>query len=122
MPCRPIRITDLWALDAYKGVMASDVDMVILATPPGFRPVHFQAAVEAGKHVFMEKPVSVDVAGAQMIMEAGRVAGEKGLSVVAGTLYRRQPSFVEAVNRIHDGMIGQIVSAQEYYMTGPIWP
>ena len=107
--------------DAYEGVMASDVDMVILATPPGFRPAHFKAAVEAGKHVFMEKPVSVDVAGAQTIMEAGEAASEKGLSVVAGTLYRRQPSFVEAVRRIHAGMIGQVVSAQEYYMTGPIW-
>ena len=107
--------------NAYKGVMASDVDMVILATPPGFRPVHFQAAVEAGKHVFMEKPVSVDVAGTQMITRAGRAATEKGLSVVAGTLYRRQPSFVEAIRRIHDGMIGQVVSAQEYYMTGSIW-
>ena len=107
--------------DAYKGVMASDVDIVILATPPGFRPVQFDAAVEAGKHVFMEKPVSVDVAGSQMIMESGRKAAEKGQSVVAGTLYRRQPSFMEAVRRIHDGMIGEVVAAQEYYMTGPIW-
>ena len=107
--------------DAYKGVMESDVDMVILASPPGFRPKHFAAAVEAGKHVFMEKPVSVDVAGAKAIMEAGKMADAKGLSVVAGTLYRRQPSFVEAIARIHGGMIGDIVSAQEYYMTGPIW-
>ena len=107
--------------DAYKGVIESDIDMVILATPPGFRPVHFKAAIEAGKHVFMEKPVSVDVAGAQSIMESGEMATEKGLSVVAGTIYRRQPSFVEAVKRIHNGEIGQIVSAQEYYMTGGIW-
>jgi len=107
--------------DAYKGVMASDVDMVILATPPGFRPAHFQAAVDAGKHVFMEKPVSVDVAGTKAIIKAGKVAAEKRLSVVAGTLYRRQPSFVEAVKRIHDGEIGKVVSAQEYYMTGSIW-
>ena len=107
--------------DAYKHVIASDVDMIILASPPGFRPLHFSAAVEAGKHVFMEKPVSVDVAGSIEIMEAGDIATEKGLSVVAGTLYRRQNSFVEAINRIHDGMIGDIVAAQEYYMTGPIW-
>ena len=107
--------------EAYRRVVESDVDMVILATPPAFRPVHFRAAVEAGKHVFMEKPVSVDVAGARAIMEAGKIASEKGLSVVAGTLYRRQPSFVEALKRIHDGMIGELVSAQEYYMTGPIW-
>ena len=107
--------------DAYQQVLGSDIDMVILATPPGFRPLHFRAAVEAGKHVFMEKPVSVDVAGAHAIIEAGERAREKGLSVVAGTLYRRQPSFVEAVRRIHDGMIGELVGAQEYYMTGPIW-
>ena len=107
--------------DAYKEVIASDVDMVILASPPGFRPIHFRACVEAGKHVFMEKPVSVDVAGAIDIIQAGDIAAEKGLSVVAGTLYRRQTSFVEAINRIHDGMIGEIVAAQEYYMTGPIW-
>ena len=107
--------------DGYQGVMASDVDMVILATPPGFRPAHFQAAVEAGKHVFMEKPVSVDVAGADVITAAGKQATEKGLSVVAGTLYRRQPSFMEAIQRIHEGMIGKVVAAQAYYMTGPIW-
>ncbi len=107
--------------DAYQHVINSDVDMVILATPPGFRPAHFTAAVNAGKHVFMEKPVSVDVAGSLEIMGAGRIAAQKGLSVVAGTLYRRQPSFVEAIKRIHDGMIGEIVAAQEYYMTGPIW-
>ena len=107
--------------DAYQHVVDSDIDMVILAAPPGFRPAHFTAAVNAGKHVFMEKPVSVDVAGAMEIMKAGEVATQKGLSVVAGTLYRRQPSFVEAIRHIHDGMIGEIVSAQEYYLTGPIW-
>ncbi len=107
--------------DAYRHVINSDVDIIILATPPGFRPVHFRAAVDAGKHVFMEKPASVDVAGTHAIVEAGRVADENGVSVVAGTLYRRQPSFMEAIRRIHDGMIGEIVSAQAYYMTGPIW-
>ncbi|GMQ82494.1 MAG: Gfo/Idh/MocA family oxidoreductase [Rhodothermia bacterium] len=107
--------------DAYEKVLDTDVDMVILATPPGFRPIHFRAAIVADKHVFMEKPVSVDVVGALNIMDTGRMATEKGLSVVAGTLYRRQNSFVEGVKRIHDGMIGEIVGAQEYYMTGPIW-
>ena len=107
--------------DAYQGVLASDVDMVILASPPGFRPKHFAAAIEAGKHVFMEKPASVDVAGALAIVETGQEASAKGLSVVAGTLYRRQPSFMDAISRIHDGMIGKVVSGQAYYMTGPIW-
>ncbi len=119
-----LKVTDYTSFvgfDAFERVLATDVDMVILATPPGFRPIHFQAAIEADKHVFMEKPVSVDVVGALNIMAAGKKATEKGLSVVAGTLYRRQNSFVEGVRRIHDGMIGEIVSAQEYYMTGPIW-
>ncbi len=107
--------------DAYQRVLESDIDLVILASPPGFRPKHFTAAVNAEKHVFMEKPVGVDVAGAMKIMTAGEIATNKGLSVVAGTLYRRQPSFVEGIRRIHDGMIGQIVAAQEYYLTGPIW-
>lgn len=107
--------------DAYKELIDSDVDLVILATPPGFRPEQFKYAVEAGKHVFMEKPASVDPAGARSIIASGEMASEKGLSVVAGTLYRRQDSFVEAVDRIHDGRIGEIVSAQAYYLTGPIW-
>jgi len=107
--------------DAYQHVLDSDIDLVILASPPGFRPKHFTAAVDAGKHIFMEKPVGVDVAGALKIMSAGEIATSKGLSVVAGTLYRRQPSFVEGIKRIHDGMIGKILAAQEYYLTGPIW-
>ena len=107
--------------DAYQHVIDSEIDIVILATPPGFRPTHFVAALQAGKHVFMEKPVSVDVAGSMAIIKAGEIAAQNGLSVVAGTLYRRQPSFMEAVKRIHDGMIGEIIGAQEYYLTGPIW-
>lgn len=107
--------------DNYKHVIDSDIDIVILATPPGFRPMHLRYAVEAGKHVFAEKPTNVDVAGYASVIESGRIAGEKGLSIVAGTLYRRQPSFVEAIRRIHDGEIGEIVGAQAYYLTGPIW-
>ena len=107
--------------DAYKELIDSDVDLVLLATPPGFRPLHFRYAVDAGKHVFMEKPAAVDPVGIRSIIESGKIASEKGLSVVAGTLYRRQPSFMEAIDRIHKGRIGKIVSAQEYYLTGPIW-
>lgn len=107
--------------DNYKHVADSDVDYVILATPPGFRPLQFRYTVEADKHVFMEKPSQVDVAGYRSIVETGEMAAEKGLSVVAGTLYRRQPSFVEAVQAIHDGMIGKIIGANAYYLTGPIW-
>ena len=107
--------------DAYKELIDSEVDLVILATPPGFRPQHLRYAVEAGKDVFMEKPASVDPAGARSIIESGEIARARGLSIVAGTLYRRQDSFVQAVERIHDGRIGDIVAAQEYYLTGPIW-
>jgi predicted dehydrogenase len=105
----------------YQHVADSDVDYVILATPPGFRPVQFRYTVEAGKHVFMEKPSQVDVAGYRSIVATGELAAERDLSVVAGTLYRRQASFVEAVEAIHDGMIGKVISANAYYLTGPIW-
>lgn len=107
--------------DGYLEVMASGVDYVILATPPGFRPQHLQAAVERNLHVFMEKPVAVDSAGVRAVIRAGEEARKKNLSLVAGTQYRRQPSFVDAVKFIHDGGIGELVAAQEYYMTGPIW-
>lgn len=107
--------------DSYIGVMESDVDVVILATPPAFRPIHVKAAIERDKHIFMEKPVGVDTAGARKVIELGREAEQKGLSLVSGTMYRRQPSYVEAVSRIHDGEIGQLTGAQEYYLTGSVW-
>lgn len=107
--------------DAYLQVMKSGVDYVILATPPGFRPLHVQAAVEHNLHVFMEKPIAVDSAGVRAVLKAGEEGRRKKLSMVAGTQYRRQPSFVEAVNLIHEGGIGDLVAGQEYYMTGPIW-
>ncbi|MDZ4701477.1 MAG: Gfo/Idh/MocA family oxidoreductase [Rhodothermales bacterium] len=107
--------------DAYKHVIDSDVDLVILATPPGFRPIHLRYAVEAGKHVFVEKPCAVDPSGVRSVIESGEMAMAKGLSIVAGTQYRRQPSYVEAIKRIHEGRIGEVVSAAEYYLTGPIW-
>lgn len=107
--------------DSYLGVMESGVDAVILATPPGFRPMHVQAAVEHNLHVFMEKPVAVDSAGVRAVIEAGEEGRRKNLSMVAGTQYRRQPSFVEAVRLVHNGAIGELVAGQEYYMTGPVW-
>ena len=107
--------------DNDQGVFSTGVDMVIIASPPGFHPAQLRAAVKADKHVFLEKPAAVDPAGVQSVIESGRLAEQKKLSIVAGTLYRRQPSFVEAVRRIHDGMIGDIVGAQAYYLTGPVW-
>src|SRR5690606_7797095 len=70
--------------DAYKSVIESDCDMVILATPPGFRPIHFAAAIDAGKHVFMEKPVATDAPGIRQVMESSKLAKEKGLGVGVG--------------------------------------
>ena len=71
-------------LDAYQKVMASGVDVVILASPPGFRPVHLRAAVEAGKHIFCEKPMATDAPGVRSVMESVRLAKEKSLALVAG--------------------------------------
>lgn len=107
--------------DAYKRVLETDVDYVILATPPHFRPQQLQAAVEADKHVFFEKPVAVDPKGAKQVLETGRVAEKKGLSLITGTIYRRQNNFVQGVQRIHDGEIGDLLSAQAFYLTGPVW-
>lgn len=107
--------------DNYINVMESGVDIVLLATPPGFRPIHLKAAVDRDKHIFMEKPVAVDSAGVRSIIETGEEARQKGLSVVSGTMFRRQPSYVEAIERIHNGAIGSLTGAQEYYLTGPIW-
>lgn len=108
--------------DAYKRLLAeSDADVVILATPPHFRPIHFRAAVEAGKHVFMEKPVAVDPAGVRTVIEGARVAKEKNLSVVAGTQRRHQDNYLELMKRIEAGDIGDVVSARCYWNQGGLW-
>ncbi len=101
--------------DAFRQLLETEVDLVILATPPGFRPRHFEAAVRAGKHVFMEKPVAVDPAGVRIVIQAAREARQKGLSVAAGTQRRHQKHYVEIIQRIHDGAIGEIVSAACYW-------
>lgn len=109
-------------LDAYQQLLAlSDIDMVILATPPGFRPLHFAAAVEAGKHIFTEKPVAVCAAGVRAMLEAAQKSEEKKLCVAAGTQRRHEPRYVETMKRIHDGAIGDLVSAQCYWNMGGLW-
>jgi predicted dehydrogenase len=104
--------TSFTGFDAYEKVLACDVDMVILTTPPNFRPLHLRAALEAGKHVFMEKPVAVDPVGVRSVLESAGLAREKGLALVAGTQLRRMQAFREAVQRIHDGEIGEITGGQ----------
>jgi predicted dehydrogenase len=99
--------------DAHKKVLAcDDVDLVILTEPPHFRPGHLRAAVEAGKHVFMEKPVAVDPVGVRSVIESSELADKKGLTIVAGTQSRRMAHLVEGMKRIHNGDIGEIVGGQ----------
>jgi predicted dehydrogenase len=107
--------------DAYKKVLDSGVDMVILATPPGFRPIHFKAAVEAGKHIFFEKPVGVDPTGIRTVLEYGKKAKEKKLAVVTGTQRRHQKDYIETIGKIHEGAIGDIVAARCYWNGDTPW-
>lgn len=107
--------------DAYKNVIASEIDLVILATPPGFRPMHLEAAIAAGKHVFMEKPVAVDPVGVRSVFASSDLAKQKGLAIVAGTQRRHQLGYLEAMKRIHAGAIGEIVAAQVYWNQGGLW-
>jgi predicted dehydrogenase len=98
--------------DAYKNVIASNVDMIILTTPPYFRPAYFRAAVDAGKHVFIEKPIAVDPVGVRSVIETAELAKQKGLTVVAGTQLRRFEPMRQAIKRLHDGAIGDITGGQ----------
>ena len=104
-------------LDAFKHVIAA-CDAVILATPPGFRPEHFQYAVDSGKHVFLEKPLAVDGPGYRKIMETGKNASEKKLNVVVGLQSRYEIALNEMVMKIHSGEIGNVLSADVYYNVG----
>jgi len=101
--------------DAYKKVLACDLHLVLLVTPPHWRAEHFQAAVEAGKNVFMEKPGGVDPKGIRSLIQTGEVARQKGLSVVVGTQRRHSKKYREIIRRIHDGQIGEIVAGQGYW-------
>lgn len=107
--------------DAFHRVIEDGPDLIILATPPHFRPEHFHAAVEAGKHVFMEKPVAVDPAGARHIMETADQADAKGLCVATGTQRRHQRSYIETFNRVMEGRIGRIVAARCYWNQAQLW-
>ncbi len=98
--------------DAHKKVLATDVNLVILTQPPHFRPSHLKAAVEAGKHVFMEKPVAVDPAGVRSVIQSSELADTKGLTILAGTQMRRISHAVEAAQRVHDGALGEILGGQ----------
>jgi predicted dehydrogenase len=107
--------------DAYKKVIASGVDVVILTTPPAFRPMHLKAAIDAGKHVFMEKPVATDAPGIRSVMESSDIAASKKLSIVAGTQRRHDFAYRGAMERIHNGDIGDVVALYAYWNQGSLW-
>jgi predicted dehydrogenase len=107
-------------LDGWRQVL-DHCDLVILATPPGFRPFHFEAAVNAGKHVFMEKPVCVDAFGAQLCLAAAKMADEKKLKVVVGLQRHYDQKYRETIQKIREGLAGDIIGGQVYWNGGGIW-
>lgn len=107
--------------DSYEKVIDSGVDIVLLCTPPHFRPAHIEAAVNAGKHIFMEKPCAVDPVGARKVLVASKRAADKGLCIVSGTIRRSQKDFIETWRRVASGQIGEIVSAHVIRNGGSLW-
>lgn len=109
--------------DAYKQVMemGNEVDVVLLCTPPHFRPLHLKAAIEANKHVFCEKPVAVDSPGVRSVLETAALAKKKNLNLVSGLCWRYDYGVRETMKQIQDGAIGDIVAVQENYLTGTLW-
>lgn len=107
--------------DGYKQLIDSDVDVVLLCTPPGFRPTHLRYAAEKGKHIFCEKPMAVDAPGVRHVMESAKLVAEKNRCLMSGFCYRSHLPKREAMMRLHEGQIGDIVSMQVCYNTGPIW-
>ncbi|MEX0586381.1 MAG: Gfo/Idh/MocA family oxidoreductase, partial [Pirellulales bacterium] len=107
--------------DGYKYVLGAGVDLVILATPPGFRPIHFAAAVAANKHVFMEKPVAVDAPGVRQVLSAADEARKKGLGVGVGLQRRHENSYIETIRRLREGAIGDIQFTRVYWNGDGVW-
>jgi predicted dehydrogenase len=107
--------------DAYKQVLATPVDVVLLATPPHFRPAHFKAAIAAGKHTFVEKPIAVDAPGVRSVLATCSEARRKNLAVVSGLCYRYEHAKRETMKRVHDGQVGDIIALHTNYNMGPLW-
>jgi predicted dehydrogenase len=109
-----------FGFDAYQRVIECDVDLIILATPPVFRPMHFKAAVAANKHVFVEKPIAIDGKGVRDFLETTEVARKKGLTVVAGTQMRRAPHLQDVVDYVREGGIGEAVAGHSVRVGGAL--
>jgi predicted dehydrogenase len=107
--------------DAYQKLAASDLDIVMLATPPGYRPIHFEAAVEARKHVFTEKPIATDPTGARRFIAAAKKATDLKLTVMSGAQRHEQRDYAETVQKIHDGALGEILATYSNYLSGPVF-
>ena len=107
--------------DAADKLIASGVDVVLLAEPPHFRPQHLKAAVDAGKHVFFEKPVAVDAPGVRSVLASAEEAKKKGLNLVCGLCWRYDAGVRETMKRVLNGAIGEILTMQETYLTGFVW-
>ncbi|MDG2206648.1 MAG: Gfo/Idh/MocA family oxidoreductase [Pirellulales bacterium] len=110
-----------WGLNAYKKAIDSDCDLVVIATPPGFKPQQFQYAVDRGKHVFMEKPVATDAPGIKRVLESVEASKQKNLMVALGLQRRHEPRYMETIERIHDGAIGDVICQRVYWNGGGIW-
>lgn len=106
---------------AYQEVAQSDADVVLMATPPAFRPLHFEACVQSGKHCFIEKPVAVDPVGARQVIATGELARQKGLTVVAGTQRRHTKGYLEMLAKLQGGAIGEIVGGSISWNMGILW-
>ena len=107
-------------LEGYKKLLATGIDIVLLATPPGYRPIHFEAAIEAKKHVFCEKPFGTDPVGVRRSMAAARKSEDQRLTVVSGAQRRFQKPYVETVEKIQNGVIGDIVATYAYWVGTPV--
>jgi predicted dehydrogenase len=108
--------------DAYKKLIdRSDIDLVILATPPGFRPIHFEYAVSRGKHVFMEKPVATDAPGVRRVLAAAAEAKKKNLRVGVGLQRHHQQNYVETIKKIQDGYLGKVIAMRSYWNGDTPW-
>ncbi len=119
---KPDAVEKFVGLDAYKKVVESGVDVVLLATPPGFRPAHLRACIDAGKHVFCEKPIATDAPGVRSVLETAKMAQEKNLSLVSGFCWRYSNYIAATFEQIHSGAIGDIVAYYATYLTNPVKP